>query len=200
MSEDVIVAERLLVRYRGKAALDGLDLRVPRGAVYAFLGDNGAGKTTTMKVLTGLAPPDSGRATILGLDCWSRAQQLRHRVGYMPERPRFYDWMTVAEIGWFASGFHPDCPGGSAGFQGRYAVLVRGFDLPADRKIKGLSKGMRAKVGLALAMAPMAASSSSPSNAAASSLISAAFSAFSAAGRLSVTMPTAPRRSTMILW
>ena len=62
MPDDVIVTERLVVRYRGKAALDGLDLRVPRGAVYAFLGDNGAGKTTTMKILTGLAPPDAGRA------------------------------------------------------------------------------------------------------------------------------------------
>ena len=98
---DAIVAERLVVRYRGKAALDGLDMRVPRGAVYAFLGDNGAGKTTTMKVLTGLAPADSGRASILGLDSWTHAAELRHRVGYMPERPRFYDWMTVAEIGWF---------------------------------------------------------------------------------------------------
>ena len=91
MTDDVIVAERLVVRYRGKTALDGLDLRVPRGSVYAFLGDNGAGKTTTMKILTGLAPPDVGRAEILGLNCWSRAHELRHRVGYMPERPRFYD-------------------------------------------------------------------------------------------------------------
>src|SRR5207244_12130463 len=96
MPEDAIVIERLVVRYRGKAALDGLSLRVPRGSVYAFLGDNGAGKTTTMKILTGLAPADTGRATILGLDCWSHATELRHRVGYMPERPRFYDWMTVA--------------------------------------------------------------------------------------------------------
>src|SRR5205823_9684248 len=98
MTDDVIVADRLVVRYRGKVALDGLDLRVPRGAVYAFLGDNGAGKTTTMKILTGQAPPDSGRASILGRDCWAHAQELRHRVGYMPERPRFYDWMTVSEI------------------------------------------------------------------------------------------------------
>src|ERR1700722_17502733 len=61
MSNEAIVTERLVLRYRGKAALDGLDLRVPRGSIFAFLGDNGAGKTTTMKVLTGLAQPDSGR-------------------------------------------------------------------------------------------------------------------------------------------
>src|SRR5438552_18161050 len=100
MTDDVIVAERLVVRYRGKTALDGLDLRVPRGSVYAFLGDNGAGKTTTMKILTGLAPPDAGRAEILGLDCWAKAQPPPPRVGYMPERPRLYAWMSLADVGW----------------------------------------------------------------------------------------------------
>ena len=60
--------------------------------------------SAVMKILTGLTPPDAGRAEILGLNCWARAQELRHRVGYMPERPRFYDWMTVTEIGWFAKG------------------------------------------------------------------------------------------------
>jgi ABC-2 type transport system ATP-binding protein len=148
MSDDVIVAERLVVRYRGKAALDGLELRVPRGAVYAFLGDNGAGKTTTMKVLTGLAPPDSGRASILGLDCWSRAQQLRHRVGYMPERPRFYDWMTVADTGWFTASFH------RPGFLPRYREWIDRLGLDPGKRLKELSKGGYARVGLALALAP----------------------------------------------
>ncbi len=148
MSDDAIVAERLVVRYRGKAALDGLELRVPRGAVYAFLGDNGAGKTTTMKVLTGLAPPDSGRATILGTDCWSRAQQLRHRVGYMPERPKFYDWMTVADTGWFTASFH------RPGFLSRYREWTDRLGLDPDKRLKELSKGGYARVGLALALAP----------------------------------------------
>ena len=148
MTDDVIVADRLVVRYRGKTALDGLDLRVPRGAVYAFLGDNGAGKTTTMKILTGLAPPDAGRASILGLDCWARAQDLRHRVGYMPERPRFYDWMTVAEIGWFTASFH------RPGFLPRYRAWADRLGLDPDKRLKDLSKGGYARVGLALALAP----------------------------------------------
>lgn len=148
MTDDVIALERVVVRYRGKAALEGLDLRVPRGAVYAFLGDNGAGKTTTMKVLTGLAPADSGKASILGLDCWSRAQQLRHRVGYMPERPRFYDWMTVADTGWFASSFH------RPGFLPRYREWTDRLGLDPAKKLKELSKGGYARVGLALALAP----------------------------------------------
>ncbi|HSQ55196.1 MAG TPA: ABC transporter ATP-binding protein [Gemmata sp.] len=148
MTDDVIVTERLVVRYRGKAALDGLDLRVPRGAIYAFLGDNGAGKTTTMKILTGLAPADSGRAAILGLDCWSHATKLRLRVGYMPERPRFYDWMTVSEIGWFTASFH------SPGFLPRYREWADRFGLDHDKRLRDLSKGGYARVGLALALAP----------------------------------------------
>lgn len=148
MSDDAIEIDRLVVRYRGKSALDGLNLRVPRGAVYAFLGDNGAGKTTTMKILTGLAPADSGRAAILGLDCWARATELRHRVGYMPERPRFYDWMSVGDIGWFTSSFH------KPGFLPRFKEWAERLGLDPDKQLKDLSKGGYARVGLALALAP----------------------------------------------
>jgi ABC-2 type transport system ATP-binding protein len=147
MSEHTIEIERLVVRYRGKPALTGLNLRVPRGAVYAFLGDNGAGKTTTMKILTGQVPPDTGHATILGLDCWSKATELRHRVGYMPERPRFYEWMTVSEIGWFTASFH------KSGFLDRYRDWASKLGLDADKRLKDLSKGGYARVGLALALA-----------------------------------------------
>src|SRR5688572_10409774 len=104
--EPVIEIEDLSKRFRGKKAVDKLSLSVPRGAIFALLGDNGAGKTTTIKMLTGLLQPDSGKAVILGRNCWSDAAILRSKVGYVPERPRFYDWMTVEEIGWFASGFH----------------------------------------------------------------------------------------------
>jgi ABC-2 type transport system ATP-binding protein len=148
MSDSAIEIERLVVRYRGKTALDGLNLRVPRGAVYAFLGDNGAGKTTTMKILTGLVPPDSGRATILGLDCWGRATELRHRVGYMPERPRFYDWMNVGDIGWFTAAFH------RPGFLARYREWSERLGLDPAKRLRDLSKGGYARVGLALALAP----------------------------------------------
>src|SRR4051794_18693009 len=96
----------LTKRFRGRAAVDHLNLAVPRGAVYALLGENGAGKTTTIRMLAGLLEPDAGQATALGLDCWRDAAKLRLRLGYVPERPRFYDWMTVGEIGWFTAGFH----------------------------------------------------------------------------------------------
>lgn len=148
MSDDVIQIDRLVVRYRGKPALQGLNLKVPRGSVYAFLGDNGAGKTTTMKILTGQVPPDGGTATILGLDCWSKATDLRYRVGYMPERPRFYDWMTVTDIGWFTASFH------RPGFLERFQVAAEQLGLDTSKRLKDLSKGGYARVGLALALAP----------------------------------------------
>src|SRR5215470_1731 len=98
---DAVIQTRSLVKQFGaKRAVDRLDLSVPRGAIFALLGDNGAGKTTTIRMLTGLLRPDGGRATILGQDCWANAASLRHQVGYVPERPKFYDWMNVGEIGW----------------------------------------------------------------------------------------------------
>ena len=89
--ETVIQTQELSKSFGGKPAVDRLTLSVPRGAIYALLGENGAGKTTTLKMLTGLLPPDAGIATILGQNCWSAAQTLRHKVAYVPERPRYFD-------------------------------------------------------------------------------------------------------------
>lgn len=144
----VIEAQGLSKHFRGKAVVDGLDLAVPSGAVFALLGDNGAGKTTTIRMLAGLLQADGGAARVLGQDCWKMAAELRHRVGYVPERPRFYDWMTVAEIGWFTSGFHVD------GFLPRYRRLLERFQLDGTARLQTLSKGQYSKVALALALAP----------------------------------------------
>jgi ABC-2 type transport system ATP-binding protein len=145
--ETIIATEGLTKSFRGKIVVNRLDLDVPRGAIFALLGDNGAGKSTTIRMLTGLLEPDAGRAFILGEDCWARAFALRQRVGYVPEKPRFYDWMTVREIGWFTAGFH------KPGFFYRYVGLIDRFRLDASTRLKALSKGGYAKVGLALALA-----------------------------------------------
>jgi ABC-2 type transport system ATP-binding protein len=144
----VISVRRLVKRYGSKTVVDGLDLEVPQGSIYAFLGDNGAGKTSTIKVLVGMHPADGGSARILGQDCWARAVSLRHRVGYVPERPRFYEWMTVNEIGWFTASFH------RAGFLDRYHDWVRRLGLDVRKRLRDLSKGGYARVALALALAP----------------------------------------------
>ncbi|MGQ0637607.1 MAG: ABC transporter ATP-binding protein [Planctomycetaceae bacterium] len=134
-------------RYRDQVALDNVSLDVPKGVVVALLGENGAGKTTALKILLGLVEPDDGEAEVLGLDSRRQGDEIRRLVGYVPERPTLYEWMTVAELGWFAAGFY------RRGYLTEYCELVQQFQLPKDRKIKELSKGMRAKVALALAMA-----------------------------------------------
>jgi ABC-2 type transport system ATP-binding protein len=133
--------------YPGKKALDSLSLQVPAGAIFALLGDNGAGKSTTIRILNGLTPPDSGFARILGRDAWKHASELRQRIGYVPERPKFYDWMSVRQIGWFTSGFQ------AGGYLDRYVELIKQFLLDPSAKLSVLSKGQYAKVGLALALA-----------------------------------------------
>jgi ABC-2 type transport system ATP-binding protein len=143
----VIRLDQVTKRFRGELALDNVSLEVPPGVVFALLGENGAGKTTAIRILLGLLEADAGQAEVLGLPSDHQGLEIRRRVGYVAERPTLYDWMTVAETGWFAAGFYPD------GFLTRYQQLVRQFELPGHRKLKTLSKGMRAKVALALAMA-----------------------------------------------
>jgi ABC-2 type transport system ATP-binding protein len=149
----VIRVDGLIKRYRGQTAVDGLSLEVPAGSVFGLLGENGAGKTTTIQALLGLIQPDAGRLAVLDLDPSRQGFEVRRRVGFVPEAPVLYDWMKVAEIGWFAAAFHLDAQRSTAGYQARYAELTRTFELPANRKIKALSKGMRAKVSLSLALA-----------------------------------------------
>ncbi len=134
-------------RYGSQLALDRVTLDVPSGVVFALLGENGAGKTTAIRILLGLTAPDQGTATVLALDSTRQGQTVRSRVGYVAERPALYDWMTTAEIGWFTSGFY------GSGFYDRYLRLATEYQLPLKRKIKHLSKGMRAKVALSLALA-----------------------------------------------
>jgi ABC-2 type transport system ATP-binding protein len=148
MEQPVIDVRGLTKRFRGKTAVNNLTLAVPKGAIFAFLGDNGAGKTTTIRMLTGLLRADAGRAAVLGKDCWGDAAQLRHRVGYVPERPRYYDWMTVAEVGWFTAGFHHGM------FLPNYRELTGRFRLDPGARLSTLSKGQYAKVALSLALAP----------------------------------------------
>ena len=145
--EPVARLDRVTKSYGSHVALRDVSLEVPPGVVFALLGENGAGKTTAIKLLLGLEQPDEGRAEVLGRDSGREGLEIRRRVGYVSERPALYEWMTVAEIGWFTAGFF------DGAFLPRYRELIAQYDLPADRKLKALSKGMRAKVALSLALA-----------------------------------------------
>lgn len=144
--DSVLELRGVTKRYGSQTALESVSLDVPRGVVFALLGENGAGKTTSIRVALGLTDPDAGEATVLSLSSRSQALDIRRRVGYVSERPTLYDWMTVDEIGWFTAGFYPD------GFLTRYRDVIRSFHLRPPQKLKSLSKGQRAKVGLALAL------------------------------------------------
>ncbi|QDV68166.1 ABC transporter ATP-binding protein YtrB [Rosistilla carotiformis] len=143
----VIETQRLTMRFRGCDALTDVNLRVEPGTVFALLGENGAGKTTMIRILAGYQKPTSGSATVCGVDPGSDPLGVRRQIGYVSDAPALYDWMTVAEIGWFAASFY-DVP-----FLDPYLESVRRYGLPEDRKIKHLSKGQRAKVALSLSLA-----------------------------------------------
>lgn len=142
-----IEVQKLTKRYGKQTVLDQIDLQVPTGTVFGILGENGAGKTTLIRILLGLERPTAGRTQLLGLRQQYASKQLAHRVGYVPERPAFHEWMTVGELGWFTAGFFGD------EYHQRYLQMVRDFDVPLTTKMERLSKGMRAKVALTLALA-----------------------------------------------
>ncbi|MEM7781838.1 MAG: ABC transporter ATP-binding protein [Planctomycetota bacterium] len=135
-------------KFGGKLALNDVSFDIPSGCVFALLGENGAGKTTAIRNILGLDRPNFGQLSVLGLEPSRFGIELRKLIGYVPDSPALYEWMTIDEIGWFTAGFYPQ------GFQDQFHRLCASFDLDMNQKIKSLSKGGKAKVGLALAMAP----------------------------------------------
>jgi len=130
-------------------AVDRLDLEVAEGEIYGFLGPNGAGKTTTLKLLLGLLRPSAGRAEILGEPAGGLAH--RGRLGYLPENPSFYDYLTGREF--------LDFCGRLCGLPGpvrreRIARLLALVDLEraADVRMRKYSKGMLQRAGMAQAL------------------------------------------------
>jgi len=139
----------IVKRFGNHVAVDGVSFEVARGVVYGILGPNGAGKTTSLKMLLGLIAPTSGGGTMLGRPLGDRAA--RAKVGFLPEHFRFQDWLTGREL----LRFHGQLYGlsGRALAEKSDALLTR-VDLQdaADRPIKGYSKGMTQRIGLAQAL------------------------------------------------
>jgi ABC-2 type transport system ATP-binding protein len=97
-SDWIIQTHQLSKTYCGKAALNGIDLKVAPPSIFGFLGPNGAGKTTTIKLLLGLIHPSGGSASIFGLDSVRDSVAIRSRIGYLPQDPRFYEYMSARQI------------------------------------------------------------------------------------------------------
>jgi len=149
MNDEPVIQTRGLTKYFGKkAAVYELNLDVPRGCVFAFLGRNGSGKTTTIRMLMGLVPPTRGGGTILGHDIRTLTPEIRARIGYLTEEHQLYGWMNVKDCGEFQSKFFPRW--NAKIFNG----VVGHFGLKPAAKVKDLSRGERAGLCLALTLAP----------------------------------------------
>jgi len=146
MSSKGIVIENFTKRFGKVVAVDDLSLEVPEGSIFGLLGQNGAGKTTTIQTLLNLLQPTAGRLSVLGFDSVKDSLELRRRVGYLPEEPTYYGWMTVDEIIGFNAAFYPTWDDDLA------EKLLEQLGLPRDRKLRDLSRGMQAKVGLVMAL------------------------------------------------
>jgi len=148
-NEFVIFTQALSKSYGKNAAVRELDLSVKLNRITAFLGRNGAGKSTTIKMLLGMIRPTCGSGAVLGADITDTTanRDLRRRLAYVAEDKPLYGYMTVEQIIRFAKSFYPDWRGDVE------KKLLREYELPIERKVKTLSKGMRTKLALLLAFA-----------------------------------------------
>ncbi|MEO6910600.1 MAG: ABC transporter ATP-binding protein [Edaphobacter sp.] len=146
--ERIIQTEELTKHYGSFKAVQELSCRVRRERITGFLGRNGAGKSSTIKMLLGMIRPTSGSGTVLGLriDDPTESLQIRRQIAYVGEDKGLYGYMTVEQLIWFTRSFYTDW---------RPEVekrLLKEYRLPLKRKVKVLSKGMRTKLALLLAL------------------------------------------------
>jgi ABC-2 type transport system ATP-binding protein len=140
---------RGLRRHFGKVpAVDGIDLTVHEGEIYGFLGINGAGKTTTIRALMGIIAAEAGTISLLGEATRRTSVAQKRRIGYVSQEQHFYPWMSCTALGKFVGSFYPTWDAAE------FARLLGVLEVPADRRVSDLSGGMRAKLALALALAP----------------------------------------------
>ena len=142
-----IQCEHLSKKFRRVPAVSDLNLEVPEGSIYGLVGPNGAGKTTLIKMLMNILQPTSGRAAVLGVDSRHLSPREMTAIGYVSENQDLPEWMTVSYFLKYLKPFYPTWDDALA------QDLVRQFDLPADRKLRHLSRGMRMKAALASALA-----------------------------------------------
>ncbi len=147
MNDLVIRTDDVCLSYQGKLALDHLSLHLPRGGVHAIVGANGAGKSTLFRVLLGFAASDAGSASILGCDSRALTPALRARIGFVNEEHTLPSWMRVSELATMQRRLYPRWS------EERYRQVLANFNVGDRQKIGELSRGERAGVSLALALA-----------------------------------------------
>ncbi|MGD2094286.1 MAG: ABC transporter ATP-binding protein [Phycisphaerales bacterium] len=146
MAESAIRIEGLHFSYGRKKVLKGVNLEVPEGSIFGFLGRNGTGKTTTIKTLLGLQKPLAGKCIVGGLDSFTQTLDVRKRIGFMAEDQQMYGWMTVSRIIKWVAGFYEK-------WDYEFADELAGvLGLPKNTKVKALSKGQNSSLALLLAL------------------------------------------------
>ena len=147
----VIEAYGLSKAYRGVKVLDGVNLQVPRHSIYGFLGPNGAGKSTTIKLLVGLIQPTAGKVSVFGNDVQTHSSEIRKKIGYLAQEPRFYEYMTARQVLRYTAKFFYSGPRNLIEERVEEMLEMVGLAEKADRPIKGFSGGERQRLGIAQA-------------------------------------------------
>ena len=143
----IISTEQLSRNYGRRVGVERVDLKIEAGEIFGFLGPNGAGKSTTIRLLLGFLKPDSGRASIFGRDCWRESSTIKQDVGYLPGDVRLYSWFTARK----ALKVIGSIRGLDLISQGKQ--LAERFKLELDVSVRRMSRGMRQKLGIILALA-----------------------------------------------
>lgn len=146
-----LVARGLVKTFGSVRAVDGVDLEIARGTFYGIAGPNGAGKSTTLRMLTGLLPPDSGTATVAGIQVWPDPQEAKREIGFVPDNPLLFDRLTAAEMLEYAGLLRAMKPEVIAP---RAQELLSVLDLTdvGDQLIADFSLGMIKRIGLGVAL------------------------------------------------
>ncbi|HEY6458229.1 MAG TPA: ABC transporter ATP-binding protein [Steroidobacteraceae bacterium] len=146
-ASNVVDIHHLTRRFNDKAALQDVTVQIPRGQVFGIVGENGAGKTTLIKHILGLYRAQQGSVAVFGMDPVKHPKEVLSRIGYLSEQPDFPEWMTIAQFMNYMAAFYPN-------WDRQYATkLLEMASLDSRKKIRELSKGQQARVGLCAAQA-----------------------------------------------
>ena len=143
--ENILELQNVQKKYKG-FVLDGISLSLPQGYILGLIGPNGSGKTTTIKILMNMVKRNRGEAQVFGLDPQKNAKKIKNKVGYLGEEQHFYGNKTVAWTGKFVSAFYDNWDTNT------FQSLLTNFEISRTKKTRELSKGMKVRFSLALAL------------------------------------------------
>jgi len=145
VTDHILQIRNLRKEYR-EFVLDDISLDVPRGYIMGIIGPNGAGKSTTIKIIMNLVRADGGEVDVFGLTHQKNEKEIKNRIGYVGEEQYFYDSKSVAWTGRFVSQYYREWD------ENRFGKLLNEFQISRTKKVRELSKGMRVKLSLAIAL------------------------------------------------